>query len=668
MGMIKHISTSRLWRAWFVFVLLCVIPGRIRAAIGDPNTQSDRVDFLALSLEQLGKIELSVVSKVKETQAQAPGVAVVVPRSEFEVYGDRNLFQLLQRQPSVYTRGSYMYPNNIASFRGDMSTHLNLHTLILFNGRPIRESSFGGTNFPAYMTFPLEGLDGVEIIRGPGSVLYGTNAFTGVVNLKPRAIPDKKKFSISAMTGSYGYYETNVAGGGRFGDLGVVAAVRTAGQSGYRYTLTDDLGNTNSDNDRYGSVSVMAHLTYHEFTFDLFGVSLDTFHCGALPRWNIDTHQWRVNKIFANAGYRTALDDWIDLELNLTQNVQENDFGRYPGGSGEVDTNSSDTLGEITLFVRPVENLSLTTGYSLEYQTVFHEDDGDYESISPYHFKPQVVYAQGDYILNQHVKLDAGVQWLRSGQGVTDTITRYGIIITPTDKWGIKLLRGEAFRAPFAIETSLYDPPALVGSSDLMPETITTYDAQLFYNDEKTYTAITYFESVIESLIVRDASVSPASFKNGEGRQKFNGIEFEAKHFLTRQWHILGSVTYQNNKQESDLNPSTAPDYMAKLGTGYTWEWGSASLFYSRYGKPPRLASEVGVNPEPSAMDFLFLNVEIDPARWLDIPKGRAMLTFRIENLFDEDVWVPEFNRGGKPNSLPDGPGRTFYVGLKMNF
>jgi outer membrane receptor protein involved in Fe transport len=125
---------------------------------------------------------------------------------------------------------------------------------------------------------------------------------------------------------------------------------------------------------------------------------------------------------------------------------------------------------------------------------------------------------------------------------------------------------------------------------------------------------------------------------------------------------------YQNNKQTSDLNPSTVPDYMFKLGTGYTWDYGTASVFYSYFAKPPRLASEVVVNPEPDALNLLSFNLCIDPSRWLNIPKGRASLTFRIENLFDEDIWVPEFNRGGNPNSLPDGPGRTFYGGLTVNF
>jgi outer membrane receptor protein involved in Fe transport len=538
-----------------------------------------------------------------------------------------------------------MYHNNIASFRGDMPTHLDLHNLILFNGRPIRESGFGGASFPVYMAFPIAGLDSVEMIRGPGSVLYGTNAFTGVINLKTR-IPDHNELSISGMGGSYGYYESDVTAAGRYGKLGYVTAIRTAGQDGYTYSLTDGLGVFSSQKDENKSFSGMAHLEYREFSFDVFAVDLKTFHLGSLPWWSLPYHEFGVKKLFTNAGYKVPLGDRTNMELNLTYNLHEN---RFANVTQTVGLNSSDIIGEITLFTNPIDRLDVTLGYLQEYRTNYKPDDDYYQSIPTYHYQPQSAYAQADYKIGESVKLIAGTQWNESSQGYEDFVSRYGVIITPFKKWGLKLLRGEAFRAPFALETDLYDIPILVGNEDLKPEIVTTYDAQLFYHDKKTY------------------AVSPASFKNG-GEQKFDGVEFEAKRFLTPHWHVLGSAMYQNNKQTDDLNPSTAPDYMFKLGTGYTWDWGSASLFYSYFAKPPRLDTEVVVNPEPDALNLLSFNLRIDPSRWLDMPKGRAVLTFRIENLFDEDIWVPEFNRGGNPNSLRNGPGRTFYAGLMMKF
>jgi outer membrane receptor protein involved in Fe transport len=104
------------------------------------------------------------------------------------------------------------------------------------------------------------------------------------------------------------------------------------------------------------------------------------------------------------------------------------------------------------------------------------------------------------------------------------------------------------------------------------------------------------------------------------------------------------------------------------MGTGYKWDYGTASVFYSYFAKPPRLATEVVVNPEPDALSLISLNIRIDPSKWLEIPKGRANLVFRIENLLDKEIYVPEFNKGGNPNSLPDGPGTTFYAGFSVKY
>ncbi len=67
-------------------------------------------------------------------------------------------------------------------------------------------------------------------------------------------------------------------------------------------------------------------------------------------------------------------------------------------------------------------------------------------------------------------------------------------------------------------------------------------------------------------------------------------------------------------------------------------------------------------------MGLISATLLIDPSHWMEIPKGRMQMEFRVENLLDEDIYVPEFNRGGNPNSLPDGPGLTLYGGITLNF
>ena len=628
---------------------------------------SDANDLFEMDIEDLLDVEVSVASKKAESHLEAPSVVVSVPRSEWTIFGDRNLHQLLQRQPSIYTRDDFVYGDNNAGFRGDMSTVAEMHTLVLFNGRPIRESA-QGHNVNMYLTFPLTALDSVELIRGPGSVLYGSNAFTGVINLKSRAIPEQGEFMVHSMAGSYRYFETLVSGGGRFGELGVVADVRTVSEYGYNYQLNDQAGIFGEENKHNRNISATLHAQYRNFTLDVFGSDLNMFAMGVVPLWSNPHHDLHNKKLFVNTGYRINLQERAYVELNATYNLQENLLTRWL--PQRVGTNTSDIIGEATLFANPKDNMNLVLGYLREYRSNYKTDDEYYQSIPEYDHKPQSAYAQGDYKFGKSVKLIAGTQWNESSEGYSDFVSRYGVILTPFEKWGLKLLRGEAFRAPVTLESDLYDPPILVGNDNLKPEMITTYDAQLFYQDEKTYAAVTYFNSTIEDLIIYDASVVPMSYTNGD-QQKFDGVEFEAKRLLTSHWHMLGSFMYQNNKDDVGINPSVVPDTMAKVGTSYSWEGGSAAIFYSYFGTPPNInipGTTLVVNPEPGPMNLVSANVRMDVSKWTGFKKNQSILTLRGENLLNEKNDVPTFAYTGSPNSFPYGPGATFYAGLTIKF
>jgi outer membrane receptor for ferrienterochelin and colicins len=620
-------------------------------------------DLIDMDIEELMEVEVTVVSKKAEPMAEAPSVVSVVDRDEFVAYGDRDLRQLLQRQPSVYTRDSSIYSDNLAGFRGDVSTHAETHTLLLLNGRPIRESA-QGHNVSIYTTFPLAALESVELVRGPGSVLYGSNAFTGVVNLKSRPIPERADFSVSTLGGSYGTYETTVSGGGRMGDLGATADIRVSSTDGYRYQMTDAMGVYDSARDYQKSFSGVTHMEYGGLTFDLFGSDLDAFALGVMAYWSNPERDYRNKRLFANVGYHFDLNERTAVELNATYNLQENSLGGP--APMRVANNTSDFLAEATLFANPVRDVNVVMGYLWENRANYDSESNEFQSIPSYSYTPQSAYAQADYMIGDAVKLVAGTQWNKSGQGFSNWTSRYGVILTPFDRWGVKLLRGEAFRAPLAMETDLYDPTVLIGNKDLRPETITTYDAQLFYSYEKVYAAVTYFHSIVDDVIIYDTSGWPLSYKNG-GRQDFDGVEFETKYFLTRDLCLLGSFMDQDNDADAGISQPVTPNDMAKLGLAYTWSEGSAALSYIYFGAPHASASPTVVNPQPEAVNLLSLNVRLDTSKWLGRPKGAAVLTLRAENVLNDRVSVPTFGDSG-PNSYPYGAGISLYAGLTVQF
>lgn len=650
----KRTKTAR----WIVLLLLSPVVWADSAS----DLKSD--DLYNLSLEQLLNIELSVASKKEETLFEAPGIAVIVPREEISLFGDRTLFELMQRQPSVYTRSSFVFSDNLAGFRGNMSTHAEMHTLILINNRPVRESALG-YNFPLYMAYPLEALESVEMIRGPGSVLYGTNAFTGVVNLKTRRIPEKPEWTLSGMGGSYGAYQSVFSGGGRFGSLGVFGTFQALGQQGEPYRMFDGLGAAGRDNRHSRNISGTVHLSYEGFTADVFAADIDTYSMGVMPFWSNPHHASQTSRLFSNLGYRYELNESVELELNLTYNQQKDSLSSP--APRKIGTNSEDWLGEITLFAHPLEELNLVFGYLKERRRNFRADEDHFQSIPPYQYHPQSAYAQADYQIRPWAKLISGTQWNESGQGKEDFVFRHGLILTPFEHWGVKLLYGEAFRAPVAMESDLHDPPILTGNPNLEPETIATYDAQLFYHTGKTFAALTVFQSTIEKLIIYDTSVSPWSYMNG-GQQKFKGFEFEWKHYLTSQWQVLGSYLHQENRADAGLNPTVVPENLFKVGTSYEWGNGSVGVFLTHFGKPPQADSPLKVNPAPRAVSLLSVNLQMDISEWMGMSKGRSILMLKGENLLDDKEFAPTFAYTGTPNSFPYCAGRTFYAGLKMTF
>lgn len=643
--------------------------------LGDTQSPEvkDEVDSLGMEtlldmdLEELMGLEVTVASKKPESQWEAPGVVTVVSQEEMMIYGDRTLYQVLERQPSTYAQRSFTYGHNMVSFRGDLSTQAETHTLILLNGRPIRESA-QGMNVNMYETMPLSGLESVEIIRGPGSVLYGSNAFTGVVNLRTKAVPEQKELKVSTQAGSFGYYDTTVSGGGRVGDLGLTASAKISGQQGAPYRMIDQSGTYGEDDESDKGYAGLAHLDYHGLTFDVFASDYKSFSLGILPLWSNPNSIFRNKKLFLNTGYRYDFTDQVSMELNATYNRQENSLSSTTDLM--IGTNTSDFIGEATLMINPWENLGVVLGFLQESRKNYSPDHGQFESIPAYDYEPRSAYAQADYQVNKALTLIGGAQWNESSQGDSDVVSRIGAIVTPGEHWGLKLLRGEAFRAPVTLESDLYDPSGLVGNPNLEPELITTYDAQLFVHDERTHAAVTYFHSTIDQLIIYDTSVFPISYMNG-GEQVFEGVEFEIKHFINAQWHILGSFLHQENKADDGLNPTVVPDHMAKIGTGYTWQLGSASLFYTYYSAPPLIyipGTTSYYNPNPKPVHLISANLRCDLATWSLAPEGRAIATLRVENLLDQDRTIPTLAYTGSPNSFPGGAGITWYAGMELNF
>jgi outer membrane receptor for ferrienterochelin and colicin len=145
--------------------------------------QPDIDPLSTLSLEDLLNIQVTSTSRREEAQHLAPGVITIVSAQEIHQYGARHLRDVIDRLVGMQVLGSHQRPHNKTSIRGMNGAHQEGWEVVLLNGRPIHDGTDGGFNFDIYLGFPLEMIDHIEVIRGPGSVMYGTNAMAGVINI-----------------------------------------------------------------------------------------------------------------------------------------------------------------------------------------------------------------------------------------------------------------------------------------------------------------------------------------------------------------------------------------------------------------------------------------------------------------------------------------------------
>ncbi|MFH2107207.1 MAG: TonB-dependent receptor [Chrysiogenia bacterium] len=160
--------------AILAFFLLCLyIP--LNAQI--PKTK----DVWELSLEELQQIKITTASKFPQKTTDAPSVITVISQREIKNMGARNIEEALRGIVGIDIIAKEFQPLPYIGIRGMFSTGSNNKTKIMINGHTMQ--SVVGDMFFHLNKLPLDNIKQIEIIRGPGSALYGDNAFTGVINI-----------------------------------------------------------------------------------------------------------------------------------------------------------------------------------------------------------------------------------------------------------------------------------------------------------------------------------------------------------------------------------------------------------------------------------------------------------------------------------------------------
>lgn len=624
-------------------------------------------DLMDLSLDDLLNVTVTTTSKTEEKITDAAGVISVVNQDEMLRFGARTLKDVLMRMPSINLTTTYIGDRSCISIRGDQIGAAQNHILLLINGRPVREALEGGIKGEVYESFPVSSIDRIELIRGPGSVLYGSNAFSGVINVITKK-PKDNKSTVELYGGVPGEFRGNANIGYQLGDLGLNVGAQyknakewdvrfQSGDTVYRDFKIPDNGVGTYAELSYKGIRYMMSYDRWENYFAMQKYIPPPSRGPVAGRHAYGSELW--DKWFNDLGFTHRFSEFWDITVNATLTNSWLKVDSFPAPH----RNSFDLTGEWTNFIHPTKNINLIVG--MLGNMVKGKEESGLPTAKTLDTTQTTVsgYLQGDYRILPQVKIIAGVQGNKAEGIDFDVNPRIGLIWSPSDIVNIKTLYSTAFRAPSMFELYL-NHPTLKGNVSLKPEKVKTVDLGVNVQSGNFFIGINNFYSEISNNIYPKQNPAPPNvYQNYNVATTFIGLEVEGKLYITKELMIMGSGLYQQNTT-GDIpgNTMPVPEASAKGGISYSANGLTASVFNIYEGKLDN-RFDATYNKTREAFDLLNMNLKYELNQAFKFKAPNITLSFEAYNLLDEEVWLPATGQSTR-YTLPQINGRSFYFGL----
>lgn len=639
------------------------------AAGNAPGTSIDEGGADDLSLSDLMSIEIVTASKEAEPINKAPGVVSSLSRDEIDRLGPATLRQILSTMPGMTASSGYMFGRSSLAVQGDMSKENSSHILVLIDGRPIREVLEGGVSGDILEGFPTSAIERIELIKGPGSVLYGSDAFTGVVNIVTRK-PSEDGARIGAMTASDGARRADATFDFVSGDLKISQsatydkAMKVDDDYIYRNKST---GATTSIPIDFSPTTYGAHTQVQYREFNAFAGYAQSTSFSQIR--GMITHTL-LEKSYANLGWDHSVNDWWSLSVNTGITRAELVTDTFPSTWRD----SYEALLEATNLLKIGKGKAAVGGVA-SYRSGESGSTTSSSATATPHSASYSGFAQASYPVIDPLLLIGGLQCNQAQGQDLAFVPRAGMVWNIDGEFALKALWSNAYRAPSLNELTTV-APTLVGNANLLPEKIETWDLALSFHGHDFYSSANLFYSRLTDIIqsVPTSTIVPGRgnllmYQNA-GNLQIMGAGFEIKGYVTKALLVSGSANYQESFDDNDqwdLLP--IPLYTGKFGASYVspagWELGTSSILLGDYAARFTTGK---VNPAPRGSVQTDLNGKLSLARWL-APNGKKDLALRVQvrNLFDEYTSIPEWG-GTTQDALPDLMGRSYYAGMELKF
>ena len=541
-------------------------------------------------LEALLKREVQGPSRYAQSLMDAPASVSVLTRQESLALGHQTVGDMLGRLPGIYLGNTRSYSTlGVRGFSrpGDYSSRV----LMAIDGQRVNDAIYD-QGLPQ-LEFPIvaDWVKRVELVQGPGSSIYGSNALLGVVNVVTLDGADAPGLSALASAGANGlrraelhYGAASTASGDLF--LGVNLQ-RSGGEDLFLPSLgTRDGWIRGLDGERQAAVLAKYRLGPWRLSMSAVQRNKDvpTAPYGTVP--GVSGTRYTDRQLMLDAAYDAGWQD--DLRRSVRLNLSQYDFrGRYVYGLSPDLIQKDEAYAQwLTLDARVLWrgllNHELMAGAELRtspYGVQRYYQVEPYESTLESHVTQDsaALFAQDQWRISQAWQLTTGLR-LDHARGFSPALSPRAVLVhRPDERQTLKLIWARSFRSPNLYER-FYDDGGVsqLANAALRPERLSSTELAWEYL-LPTGQALglnvydTRMNRLIEQQPLSDALDAPVQFVN-RGRVSLRGMDLSVEQRSGGGWLWRASASWMHARDDQGERLSNAPSWMVK-GHLITPEW-----------------------------------------------------------------------------------------------
>lgn len=626
----------------------------------------------ASDIDSLLATPISGAAKYEQTARHAPGDVTIVTADDIRDYGYRNLAEVLASVRGFYVTNDRNY--TYIGVRGfSRPSDYNNRILLLIDGHAMNENVYGSAQIGSELPIDFSIVERIEIIRGPSSALYGTGGMLATVNVILKSGSTLHGGVATGEAGSYGRSGGSIAAGGELPSgvqlLGSLYASRVDGQDLFYREYAD----TPSGGVAHGLDFEKSYGGYLSASYAGFHLSgLQTVRQKGIPTGAFAS---QFDQFAETTDRHSFLELKRETELSKNLVLDTRAYVSYYGYKGvypeqpTVYDGSIDNWwgGEVQARWDPIPSNRLTVGteYRQDTRADYHWFDATqvgFDGNFPFHVFS--AYVQDEYQITPKVVLTGGLRYDRYSTGQSHTSPRLALVWEATPRSTLKLLYGEAFRAPNVYEANYEDTLSLPNRA-LAPERINTIEASW----QQTLSSVlllsgSIYQTKLYALIDQDLDPDTGllTYRN---RETVRGRGFEIELTARLPHGVSGYASYADQSsvdtfrdpgETGSLDLTNSPGRVAKAGLSLPLASGVRASAGADWETGRRTVQDTRTRA------FVIGNLNLEYA-----PTGTPLrLSLRIQNLFNSRWATP----GGFEHVQAEIPqnGRNATVRLEYRF